>query len=249
MTNSPLVLSAQDGALFWVTLNQPHKHNILSKELIEQLNQCIDYAQRNSEIKVILLQAEGRSFCAGADLRECEGASLENDFITPWQRLSYCTKPVIALTHGVVYGGGFEIALMCDVILAAENTKFAFPEIQLGLLPGGGGTQRLQRLLGYHRAAYMCLTGEILKAETLHQWGVIQHISTQEDLHDYGHKIASQMSVHSLSALEQIKSVLRYGMDAPLEPGLDFERAAFYSLLHGSEAQRKIDSFINKNNG
>ena len=233
-----------------VTLTNPERLNVLSKQLIVELNACLDNLETNDTIKCIVITGADKVFSGGADLKELQTASLdgkiENDFIEPWQRLSLITKPVIAAVNGYALGGGCELALMADLIIASKEAQFGQPEIKLSLLPGGGGTQRLTRLIGKVKTMELCLTGESISAEEALKWGLVNAVVEHNDLIPTALKMAEKISAYSLPALKMIKKVITSGTELPLKEGLKMERELFWKACNEGSYQEAISAFLNR---
>ena len=233
-----------------VRLANPECLNVLSKMLITELNTSLDNLENNEAIKCIIITGTGEVFSGGADLKELQNApldgKLENDFIEPWQRLSLITKPVIAAVNGYALGGGLELALMADLIIASKSAQFGQPEVKLSLLPGGGGTQRLTRLIGKAKTMELCLTGESISAEEALKCGLVNAVAEHADLMRTALKMAEKISVHSLAILKMIKKAITSGMEMRLKEGLKIERELFWKACHEGSYQEAISAFLNK---
>ncbi|MDH3692481.1 MAG: enoyl-CoA hydratase-related protein, partial [Gammaproteobacteria bacterium] len=172
-----------------VTLNRPDALNALSNALMQELCEVLNQFEADQEIGVIVITGNEKAFAAGADIKEMQGKSYMDvyisDFITTtWQRVASCRKPVIAAVGGYALGGGCELAMMCDFIIAADSAKFGQPEINLGIIPGAGGTQRLTRFVGKSKAMEMCLTGRMMDAQEAERVGLVSRIVPAEQLVD-----------------------------------------------------------------
>ena len=162
------ILVESRGPVGLITLNRPKAMNALNAQLVAELTQALTTFDQDADTAVIVLTGSERAFAAGADIKEMEGkdfiTALREDFIAPWQQVATCSKPVIAAVAGYALGGGCELAMMCDIIIAADNARFGQPEINLGTIPGAGGTQRLTRAIGKAKAMDMVLTGRMMDA-------------------------------------------------------------------------------------
>jgi enoyl-CoA hydratase/carnithine racemase len=227
---------------------QDGKSNVLSKQLISELNAHIQICEESPHIRCMVLTGNEHVFSAGADLKELRDVQPEtfpeNDFITPWQRLSFFSKPSIVAASGYVLGGGFELALMGDIIIASETAVFGFPEVTLDLLPGGGGTQRLARRVGQGKALELCLTGNRLTAHEAFLAGIVNQVHSNYLQH--GLEMAKKISTFGLHALQAIKKSIMEGGDLPLSAGMAMERNLFYHLLQVGSYKSKIETFFNK---
>lgn len=248
-----MILKNKEGSVGIVTLNHPEKRNILSQNLVRELNEALSEFEQDNQVKVIVLKGAGKSFSVGADLREFEetikaGFPQEfGDFIQAWTYLSSLEKPIIAAVHGHVFGGGAELMLMADYIIASDTSQFAFPEIHLNLMPGCGGTQRLLERVGYPRAFELCALGLPLNAPKALEWGLINQIVREEELEQKTLDVANLLDQKNLNALKAIKKSLKLGeKESGLQVRLAKERQLFWGLLQNPDAHRAIDAFLNK---
>ncbi len=181
-----------------VTLNRPKALNALNAALIAELNQALDRFEADEQVAAIVVTGSERAFAAGADIKEMQDKSfidvVRNDFIAPWERISRCRKPVIAAVAGYALGGGCELAMMCDTIIAGDNAKFGQPEITLGTIPGSGGTQRLTRAVGKAKAMDMILTGRMMNAEEAERAGLVSRVVPAADALDEALKVAERIA-------------------------------------------------------
>ncbi|HEY4620296.1 MAG TPA: enoyl-CoA hydratase/isomerase family protein, partial [Gaiellaceae bacterium] len=184
-TGQPPVLWARDGAVGFATLNRPHALNALTVELVEELEECLDEAERDPAVRAVVLAGSGeKAFCAGADLetleREYAGGSEPDELVEAlhrvYGRLEGLERPVLAAVHGYCLGGGLELMLTADLCIAADNARFGLPEVNVGALPGAGGTQRLPRLIGPRRAKELMFTGELIDASEAHRIGLVNRV-------------------------------------------------------------------------
>lgn len=233
-----------------ITLNRPKSLNALSGPLMDELAQALDELEADPEIGALVLTGSDKAFAAGADIKEMQdkswpGIYLE-DFIKPWERLGRCRKPVIAAVAGYALGGGCEIAMMCDFILADETARFGQPEINLGVTPGAGGTQRLTRQVGKSKAMEMCLTGRMMDAEEAERVGLVSRIVPAIELVDEAvstaHRIA-EMSGHVIMA---IKESVNRAYEIPLAEGVRFERRLFQAGFGSADQKEGMAAFVEK---
>lgn len=231
-----------------ITLNNPERLNVLSRQLIADLNAALDDLEADDQVKCVILTGSGKAFSAGADLSEVQSASnnQENDFIEDWQRLAAFSKPVIAAINGYTFGGGLEIALMADIMVASKSAQFGQPEIKLSLLPGGGATQRLARLIGKAKAMELCLTGKTISADQALSMGLIGMMVEDNELQSASINTAEMISKHSLQQLKMIKQAVKVVDELPLKEGLKLERTLFYKALASPESKEAIDVFLSK---
>jgi enoyl-CoA hydratase len=218
--------------------------------MISEIVVAMESFDRNDNVRVIVLAGKGRAFSAGADIDEMTEAnpiSLEllNQF-AEWDRLALIKKPIIGAVHGFVFGGGFELALCCDVLISAGNTEFAFPEVSLGVMPGAGGTQRLTKLVGRTKALEWLWTGERISAEVALKHGIINKIVAPELLMEETMKFASRLSKQPPLSMRLIKDSVNKAVDSSLYEGMQYERKNFYLLFATQDQKEGMNAFIEK---
>ena len=216
-----------------ITLNRPKAMNALNAALMTELAAAIDGFDTDREIGCILLQGSERAFAAGADIKEMQdfgfpGVYLD-DFIASWERLSRARKPVVAAVAGFALGGGCEIAMACDLIIAADNAQFGQPEIRLGVMPGAGGTQRLIREVGKSKAMDMILTGRNMSAEEAERVGLVSRVVPLADLAAEAMKVAETIAGMSLPVAMMAKESVNRAYEVSLSEGVRFERRLFHA--------------------
>ncbi|GGB52204.1 enoyl-CoA hydratase [Tistrella bauzanensis] len=238
------------GAVGIVQLNRPKALNALCAELIEELNAALDAYEADPEIGAIIVTGSEKAFAAGADIKEMLPKSFQDvymeDFISRWERITRCKKPVIAAVSGYALGGGCELAMMCDFILAAENAKFGQPEINLGTIPGSGGTQRLTRFVGKSKAMEMCLTGRMMDAEEAERAGLVSRIVPVTDLMDEALKVAQAIAAKSLPSVMMAKEAVNAAYETTLTQGVRFERRLFHSSFALDDRREGMTAFSEK---
>ncbi|WP_413204378.1 enoyl-CoA hydratase [Rhodospirillum sp. A1_3_36] len=245
------ILVETNGKVGVVTLNRPKALNALSAGLIKDLGAALDTFEANPDIHVIVLTGSEKAFAAGADIKEMAGFSYMDaylaDFITVgWERVTSCRKPVIAAVAGFALGGGCEMAMMCDFIIAADNAKFGQPEINLGTMPGAGGTQRLTRFVGKSKAMDMCLTGRMMDAEEAHKCGLVSRVFPLDDLKDEAMKIAETIADKSLPISMMVKESVNAAYETTLTQGVKFERRLFHSTFATDDQKEGMAAFVEK---
>ncbi|KAG8838263.1 hypothetical protein FRC18_005467 [Serendipita sp. 400] len=248
-------------AVTLVTLNRPKALNALSSPLFNELNQALALADQDKDVSAVVLTGSEKAFAAGADIKEMQSKTFADvyskDFLANWTALRSVRKPIIAAVSGYALGGGAELALMCDIILASPTARFGLPEITLGVIPGGGGTQRLAGIVGKSRTMELVLTGRHFDAEEAERWGVAsrvvrtekkegdEHLPVVQEALDMASKIASfgQLAVqagkesvnagtsNTSSYLRKAKLIVTLALDLPLSEGLRLERRLFHSLF------------------
>ena len=234
-----------------ITLNRPKALNAISTQLINELFQCLDSFENNRNIGAIVLTGSEKAFAAGADIKEMQSKNWPNtyveDFITcGWERVANCRKPIIAAVAGFALGGGCEIALMCDFILAAETAKFGQPEIKIGIPPGAGGSQRLTRIIGKSKSMEMCLTGRMMDAEEAERTGLVSRSVPAEYLLDEALKSATSIAALSRPSVLMAKAAINRAYETTLAEGIRGERIMFQSLFATEDQSEGMTAFIEK---
>lgn len=246
-----LVLEAVgQGGVAEVTLNRPQALNALSRPLIARLTDVLRRLDAAPEVRVILLSGAGRHFCAGADLKEMQeipaAEALAEDFAGCCATLAEIGKPVLAAIHGCAFGGGCELVEMADIVLAATDARFAHPEITVGTMPGAGGTQRLPRALGKHKALDLLLTGRSMDAEEAERAGLVSRLVPPDRLTADARAVALEIAGFSMPALRLIKQAVAAGFSTPLRDGLVLERALFHRSLTSADCREGMAAFLDK---
>ncbi len=233
-----------------ITLNRPKALNALNAALIDELNLALDAYEADSNVRAIVITGSERAFAAGADVNEMSEKSfidvLRDDFIEPWERVTRCRKPVIAAVAGYALGGGCELAMMCDTIIAAETAKFGQPEITLGTIPGSGGTQRLTRAVGKAKAMEMILTGRMMDAEEAERAGLVSRVVPAEDVVDEAIKVAERIADMSMPAVAMAKEAVNRAFELGLAEGVRFERRLFQSTFATDDRKEGMSAFTEK---
>lgn len=239
-----------DDRVMIATLNRPQYMNALSRDLISQLNAAFDQAENDTRIGAVVLTGTGKAFAAGADIQEMKNLTfsevVEKDFIAPWERISRCRKPVIAAINGYALGGGCEIAMMCDIIYAAESAKFGQPEITIGTMPGAGGTQRLTALVGKTKAMELCLTGRTFNADEAEQIGLVSRVFPDDKLMEETLKVAHKIAGYSQPVVQMIKEAINDLAETPLVSGIRMERRMFQSTFSLEDRREGMTAFTEK---
>jgi len=249
MTYTNISVETRD-AVGLVTLNRPDALNALNSALIDELNQALDVFEADSAIGAIVITGSEKAFAAGADIKEMQSQSYMDvylgDFIGKWERVSQCRKPVIAAVAGYALGGGCEMAMMCDFILAADTAKFGQPEINLGAMPGAGGTQRLTRFVGKSKAMEMCLTGRMMDAEEAERSGLVSRIVPAADLVDEAVRTAGVIAAKSMPIAMMTKETVNRAYETTLSEGVRFERRVFHSMFATDDQKEGMAAFAEK---
>jgi enoyl-CoA hydratase len=239
------------GAVGLVTLNRPQALNALNTALIGELAVAFEDLEGDPAIGAIVLTGNEKAFAAGADIKEMATKSYidayTEDFITSgWERVAQCRKPVIAAVAGFALGGGCEVAMMCDIIIAAETARFGQPEIQLGTMPGAGGTQRLTRFVGKAKAMDLCLTGRLMDAAEAERAGLVSRIVAPEKLLDEAMGIAERIAQMSRPVAMMVKESVNRAYETTLAEGARFERRLFHSTFATEDQKEGMAAFIAK---
>ncbi len=244
------VLFEKRGKVGLITLNRPAALNALNAQLILELNEVLDACEADPETGAMVLTGSEKAFAAGADIKEMKDKTfadvIADDFIAPWERLSRCRKPVIAAVSGYALGGGCELAMMCDFIIASETACFGQPEIMLGVIPGAGGTQRLTRAVGKSKAMDLCLTGRHMDAAEAERAGLVSRVVPAAGLLDAAMKAAEKIANFSLPAVMTAKEAVNRAFETSLAEGVRFERRAFQSLFATGDQKEGMAAFTEK---
>lgn len=234
-----------------ITLHRPDTLNALCEKMVRELANVLDRCESDPEIHCLVLQGSDKAFAAGADIREMKDKTYmeayKGDFITKdWEKVSTVRKPIIASVAGYALGGGCELAMMCDFIIAADTALFGQPEVTLGTMPGAGGTQRLTRAVGKAKAMDMCLTGHSIGAEEAEKIGLVSRVVPLQQLQDETLKVAQKIASHSLPILMMIKESINRAFETPLAEGLKFERRLFHSTFSLEDQKEGMAAFLEK---
>ena len=234
-----------------VTLDRPDALNALSDDLMRELAEALIEFEANEEIGAIIITGSSKAFAAGADIKGMVNRTYMDaylgEFIGPhWHGVAACRKPIIAAVAGYALGGGCELAMMCDFIIAAETAKFGQPEIKLGIIPGAGGTQRLTRFVGKAKAMEMCLTGRMMDANEAERSGLVSRVVPADDLLDEAMKTATTIAALSRPSVSMAKEAVNRAYETTLAEGIKSERALFLSLFATEDKAEGMKAFIEK---
>ncbi len=233
-----------------ITLNRPKALNALNSVLMDELSRALDTYEADDKIGCIVLTGSEKAFAAGADIKEMQSKTYmeayKEDFITSWEHLSRVRKPVIAAVAGYALGGGCELAMMCDFILAADTAKFGQPEINLGVMPGSGGTQRLTRFVGKSKAMEMCLTGRMMDAEEAERSGLVSRIVAADKLVEEAVETGNKIAQMSMPSMMMTKESVNRSYETTLTEGVRFERRVFHSLFATEDQAEGMAAFAEK---
>lgn len=246
-----IVLCERHGRVGVLTLNRPEQLNALNDSLMDALGKALLQLDTDDDIGVIVIAGSDKAFAAGADIAAMADWGYMDvfsaNFITRnWETIRQVRKPVIAAVAGFAMGGGCELALSCDLIIAAESAKFALPEIKLAMLPGAGGTQRLPRAIGKAKAMDMCLSARMLSADEADRYGLVSRVVPSDTLMAETLKLATTMAGFSLPALVAIKESVNRAWESSLTEGVKFERTALYARFSSDDAHEGMHAFLEK---
>ncbi len=245
------LLTEIHGAVALIRLNRPQALNALNSELLGELARALDHFEADPAIHVMVLTGSDKAFAAGADIKEMAPKSYMDTYLSDMfagvaERTSRCRKPIIAAVAGFALGGGCELAMMCDYILAADNARFGQPEINLGVMPGMGGTQRLTRLIGRAKAMDMCLTGRMMDAGEAERSGLVARIFPLADLVSEALKVAAIIAEKSLPIAMMAKETVHRADEVSLSEGVRFERRLFHAMFATEDQKEGMAAFIDK---
>jgi enoyl-CoA hydratase len=238
------------GKVGLITLNRPQALNALNSALVAEINEALDGFDRDPAVGCIVITGSEKAFAAGADIKEMKDKTFPDtyldDFITSWDRVAARRKPIIAAVAGFALGGGCELAMMCDFILAADTAKFGQPEIKLGVMPGAGGTQRLTRFVGKSKAMEMCLTGRMMDAAEAERAGLVSRVVPAAELVDEALKVAAQIAGMSLPIAMMTKESVNRSYETTLAEGIRFERRVFHAMFATADQKEGMSAFAEK---
>lgn len=244
------ILTRREERVGLIQFNRPQALNALNRQLMAETMAALETFDADADIGCMVLTGSERAFAAGADIKEMANATpvdmLDNPFIDYWDRLRKISKPVIAAVSGFALGGGCELAMACDMIVASETAKFGQPEINLGVIPGAGGTQRLTLAVGKALAMEMVLNGRFLSADEAYQFGLVNRVFPVENHLEETVKLANQIAERAPVALRMAKEAVNAIFEMPLRSGLAHERRLFYMLFSTEDQKEGMDAFINK---
>src|SRR5579863_4788259 len=245
------ILVSRDGAVAIVTLNRPKALNALNSELLSELVGALEAFDRDDGVRAIVLTGSERAFAAGADIKEMAPQSYmdmfkENFFAAAADRIAAIRKPIVAAVAGYALGGGCELAMLADFIIAADTAKFGQPEITLGVMPGIGGTQRLTRFVGKSKAMEMCLTGRNMDAAEAERSGLVSRVVAPAELLPEAMKAADKIAEQSLPIVMMTKETVNRAYETTLAEGIRFERRLFHSMFATEDQKEGMAAFSEK---
>ncbi|WP_084397146.1 enoyl-CoA hydratase-related protein [Henriciella aquimarina] len=238
------------GRIAVVTLNRPDALNALNAEVMSEVAAVFAGIDRDRNIAVSVLTGEGRAFAAGADIKEMQPQSFSDmyveDYFAEWDRFAACRKPVIAAVNGFALGGGCELAMMCDLVIASDKAKFGQPEIKLGVTPGMGGSVRLTRAIGKAKAMDLVLTGRMIDGEEADRIGLVSRVVSHDDLLKTAMKAAETIAGYSIPSLMAAKEMVSRALELPTTEGVKFERRLFQGLFGTRDQKEGMAAFAEK---
>ena len=238
-------------AVTLIRLNRPEALNALNGQLMDEMTTVLDEAEADAAVRCVVITGSDRAFAAGADIKEMASKSyaevFTEEFITRnWERVTRCRKPVIAAVAGYALGGGCELAMMCDFIIAADNARFGQPEINLGVIPGAGGTQRLTRFAGKSKAMDMVLTARMMDAAEAERCGLVSRVVPLAELISTAMEAAQKIAALSPSSVMIAKELVNSAYETPLSQGVKMERRLFHSLFAFDDQKEGMAAFVEK---
>jgi len=249
MNYSTLILTKQDGYAL-VQFNRPDVLNALNIKLMQELVEALEALDADKEVRAIILTGNEKAFAAGADIKEMADATavdmLIRDQFARWDKIRKIKSPIIAAVSGFALGGGCELSMTCDMIIASETAKFGQPEISIGVMPGAGGTQRLTRAVGKAKAMEIVLTGKMIGAQEALQWGLVNKVVPVEMYLEEAKSLAREIASKPPLAVRLAKEAVLKAFDTTIEGGLEFERKNFYLLFASDDQKEGMKAFVEK---
>lgn len=234
----------------WIALHRPDALNALNTPMMTEICAALDAFEANQEIACVVITGSERAFAAGADIKEAIDRTFPEtfleDFLAFWDRVAQFRKPLVAAVSGYALGGGCELAMMCDIIIASETARFGLPEVKIGVMPGAGGTQRLARAVGKAKAMDLCLTGRMMDAAEAERCGLVSRVVTVADLLPEAQAVADAIGEKSRVSTMMIKESVNRAFETSLAEGLRFERRVFQSLFATPDQKEGMAAFIEK---
>ncbi len=245
------IKTEQKGRVGLITLSRPKQLNALNPQLMQELGAALHAYDGDDGVGAIVICGSDKAFAAGADISVMKDYSYMDaylsDYITrDWEHIRRIRKPVIAAVAGYALGGGNEVAMMCDIIIAADNAKFGQPEINLGVMPGAGGTQRLPRAVGKAKAMDMCLTARMMDAQEAERAGLVSRVVPLDKLMEEAMAVAEKIAGYSLPAVMMLKESVNRAYESPLSEGILFERRLFHSQFGLADQREGMAAFLEK---
>jgi enoyl-CoA hydratase len=249
--NYETLIVSKEGPLGLITLNRPEALNALNSKMVNELVGALGDFEKDESVRCVVMTGSEKAFSAGADIKEMVDITavqmtVTGHFFPLWDEIGRYPKPIVGALSGFVLGGGLELAMCCDVLVASETTQLGQPEINIGVIPGGGGTQRLTRAVGKHKAMEMVLTGKRIGAEEAKMLGLVSRVVPKESYISEAKKIASEIAAKSPVAIKLAKMAVNKAFEMGLSEGIDFERELFYLLFASEDKKEGMRAFLEK---
>lgn len=245
-----ILVEQRDDRVALITLNRPKALNALNRQLLSELTDALDGLGRDASVGAVVLTGSAKAFAAGADIKEMASGDYPDTYVEDWfadgDAIAAFRKPIVAAVSGFALGGGCEVAMMCDVLLAADTARFGQPEIRLGIMPGLGGTQRLTRAIGKAKAMELCLTGRMMDAEEAERAGLVARIVPADRLLEEALKTAATIASFSLPIVMQTKESVNRAFESSLAEGIRFERRIFHAMFATEDQKEGMAAFVAK---
>ncbi|MGL4634432.1 MAG: enoyl-CoA hydratase [Beijerinckiaceae bacterium] len=244
------ILVETAGPVGIIRINRPDALNALNAKVISEINKAMDGFEKDKAIGCMILTGSDKAFAAGADIKEMQNkkypGTYMDDHIAPWDKISQRRKPLIAAVAGFALGGGCEVAMMCDFIIAADTAKFGQPEIKLGVMPGAGGSQRMARYIGKSKAMDLCLTGRMMDAAEAERCGLVSRVVAADKMMEEAIKAATQIAGYSLPIAMMTKESVNRSFETTLAEGIRFERRLFSAMFATADQKEGMAAFVEK---
>jgi len=245
------IIVSKEGAVGVITLNRPQAMNALSTKLVTELISALNEFEKDDDVRCLVIAGSERAFSAGADIKEMSQMTavqmtMTGHFFPLWDKVGHYPKPIVGALSGFVLGGGLELAMSLDVLVASETTQLGQPEIDIGVMPGGGGTQRLTRAVGKYKAMEMILTGKRIGAEEAKALGLVSRVVPKEAYLEEAKKVANEIASKSPVAIRLAKMAVNKAFEMGLGEGIDFEREVFYLLFASEDKDEGMKAFMEK---
>ncbi|MCL1809224.1 MAG: enoyl-CoA hydratase-related protein [Clostridiales bacterium] len=252
MSYETIIVNAKENGLLEILLNRPNQLNALNQKMFEEILDAVTAAELDENVKVVVFSGQGKAFAAGADITSIMNASavevsgVAKTGLDAFRKIESMNKVAIAAVNGIAFGGGFELALCCDLRVASSNAKFALPETGLGIMPGSGGTQRLPRLVGKARALEIILTGKTLTAQEALEWGILNSVCSPGELMDEVHRIAGSILAKGQIAIGYALEAVDKGLQTDIDTGLSIENRLFALCFATQDQKEGMKAFAEK---
>jgi enoyl-CoA hydratase len=245
------IVASKEGMLGIITLNRPQAMNALSNKLVTEMISALSEFEKDDGVRCLVIAGNERAFSAGADIKEMAEMTaiqmtMTGHFFPLWDKVGHYPKPIVGALSGFVLGGGLELAMSLDVLVASETTQLGQPEIDIGVMPGGGGTQRLTRAVGKSKAMEMILTGKRIGAEEAKTLGLVSRVVPKEAYLEEAKKVANEIASKSPVAIRLAKMAINKAFEIGLTQGIDFERELFYLLFASEDKNEGMNAFVEK---